>query len=347
MDLASAAYATPATPSAPPPPPSTGPGAAGRNGGVPLHLLHRPVTPEGFLLDAAAPVEQHFALSAELPDDHAVFNDGPGTFHDLLFAAESLRQAAHFVGHQYFRVPAERPAVFVSSGVEIQEPTPWRRTGRPAHLSLDITLKPVDVVNGIPRGLDCRGGIAIDGVACGGGSARLLFLMPGVYRAHRALGRRESLRGAPARTPDAMDPGPAARPDRVGRADPRNVLVGPPLRANDGEFTLPVLPAPGHEVFDGGPQGHIPGPVFLEASRQAALTVAAELHGFNPAHAVLTRWWASFRGFGEADLPLICTVVTREPGRDAAGRPTVQARLTFSQGGRALCSASATLLQDC
>jgi hypothetical protein len=76
---------------------------------APLHLLHRPVTPEGFLLDAAAPVEQHFALSAELPQEHGTFTDGPGTFHDLLYIAETLRQAAHFVAHQYFRVPAERP----------------------------------------------------------------------------------------------------------------------------------------------------------------------------------------------------------------------------------------------
>ncbi|WP_231629936.1 AfsA-related hotdog domain-containing protein, partial [Streptomyces clavuligerus] len=331
------------TPS-PNPPASSAP--YGPPAGSPLHLVHRPATPEGFLLDATAPVEQRFALSAELPDTHGVFNDGPGTFHDLLFAAESLRQATQFVAHQYFRVPAERPAVFVSSGMDIQDLGPWRRTGRPAHMALDITLTPVDVVNGIPRGLDCRGAVAIDGEQCGSGTARLLFLMPGVYRAHRALGRRESLQGqvsAPFR--------PAVRsavaPERVARLDPRNVLVGPPLRAIDGEFVLPVAAAPGNELFDGGSEGHIPGPVFLEASRQAATVVAAELHGFRPAHAVLTHWWASFRGFGETDLPLTCTVTSREPLRDRAGRPTVRLRITFSQGSRVLATTSATLLQDC
>ncbi|MEO3978976.1 AfsA-related hotdog domain-containing protein [Streptomyces sp. CAU 1734] len=312
---------------------------------APLHLLHRPDTPEGFLLDATAPVEQRFALSAELPHGHGVFNDGPGGFHDLLFAAESLRQATHFVAHQYFRVPAERPAVFVSSGLDISGLTPWRTTGRPAHLTLDITLTPMDVVNGVPRGLDCRGGMAIDGVSCGTGTARLLFLMPGVYRAHRELGRRESLRGSvppPSGTERAV-----IRPDLVGRGAERNVLVGPPLRAVDGEFVLPVLPPAGHELFDGEPQGHTAGPVFLEASRQAAVVVAGELHGFQPAHAVLTHWWGSFRGFGEADLPLTCTVTSRDPLRDSAGRPVVRLQLTFSQGSRVLCTSSATLLQDC
>ncbi|MER6915961.1 AfsA-related hotdog domain-containing protein [Streptomyces sp. NPDC000594] len=347
MDIVSDASTTASTGDGGPAAPPVARAPAHLPGAAPLHLLHRPVTPEGFLLDATAPVEQHFALSAELPEGHRFFNDGPGTFHDLLFAAESLRQATHFVAHQYFRVPAERPAVFVSSGMDIQDLTPWRRTGRPAHMALDITLTPVDVVNGIPRGLDCRGSVALDGTLCGSGTARLLFLMPRVYRAHRDLGRRESLHGNVS-APPPPDRRPAVSPPgRVGRTDPDNVLVGPPLRAIDGEFVLPVAPAPGHELFDGGTEGHVPGPVFLEASRQAALIVAAELHGFSPAHAVLTHWWASFRGFGETDLPLTCTVTSRDPLRDTAGRPTVRTRIAFSQGSRVLATASATLLQDC
>ncbi|MFI2375374.1 AfsA-related hotdog domain-containing protein [Streptomyces sp. NPDC018964] len=316
---------------------------------APLHLLHRPATPEGFLLDATAPAEQHFALSAELPRGHATFNDGPGVFHDLLFVAECLRQATHFVAHQYFRVPAERPAVFVSSGLDVLDPAPWRDTGGPAHVSLDITLTPLDVVHGIPRGLDCRGEVAIDGVGCGSARARLLFLMPKVYETHRALGRRESLYStAPGRAADAREPESAAvRPERVGRGRPDNVVVGPPAGAVDGEFVLPVVPAAEHEVFRARPGDHVPGPVFLEASRQASLIAAAELHGFEAAHAVLTRWRVSFRGFGDADLPLTCTVAADDPVRDGAGRPTVRTRLAFSQGSRVLCTASATLLQDC
>ncbi|MFC4506749.1 MULTISPECIES: AfsA-related hotdog domain-containing protein [Streptomyces] len=312
---------------------------------APLHLLHRPATPEGFLLDATAPVEQHFALSAELPAGHGTFNDGPGTFHDLLFVAETLRQATHFVAHQYFRVPVERPAVFVSSGLEVLDPAPWRRGARTAHITLDVTLTPLDVVAGIPRGLDCRGGVAIDGVSCGSAAARLQFLMPGVYRSHRERGRQESLRGTvPAGEPELRS---AVAPESVGRGSARNVVVGAPLRAPHGEFVLPVECAPGHEVFAAGPADHVPGPVFVEASRQASLLVAAELHGLRPSHAVLTRWWGSFRGFGDADLPLTCTVTAQDPVRDGAGRPSVRTRLAFSQGSRVLCTASATLLQDC
>ncbi|CAL9618385.1 AfsA-related hotdog domain-containing protein [Streptomyces sp. enrichment culture] len=319
---------------------------------APLHLLYRPETPEGFLLDATAPAEQHFVLSAELPRGHPTFNDGPGGFHDLLFVAECLRQATHFVAHQYFRVPADRPAVFVSSGLDVLRLAPWRDSGGPAHVSLDITLTPLDVVHGIPRGLDCRGAVAIEGVACGSARARLMFLMPKVYESHRALGRRESLYSTSPATPRAAagtgGPEPAAvQPGRVGRGRPDNVVVGPPRGAFDGEFVLPVVVAPEHEVFRARPGGHVPGPVFLEASRQATLIAAAELHGFEAAHTVLTRWQASFRGFGDADLPMTCTVAADDPARDAAGRPSARTRLAFSQGSRVLCTASATLLQDC
>ncbi|MFI1735857.1 AfsA-related hotdog domain-containing protein [Streptomyces acidicola] len=324
---------------------------------APLHLLHRPNTPEGFLLDATAPVEQHFALSAELPSRHGTFNDGPDTFHDLLFVAETLCQATHFVAHQYFRIPPEHPAVFVSSGLDILDLAPWRRTGHPAHITLDITLTPVDVVGGVPRGLDCRSGVAIDGVNCGSASARVQFLTPQVYRPHREHGRQESLLSAIPAPRRPLSPASlsgsakteqrAVRPELVGRGSPRNVLVGPPLRVTHGEFVLPVTPDPAHEIFGAGPEDHVPGPVFLEASRQASLLVAAEQHGLRPAHAVTTRLRASFRGFGDADLPLTCTVTSQDPVRDDTGRPTVSTRLAFSQGSRILCTASTVLLQDC
>jgi hypothetical protein len=311
----------------------------------PLHLLHRPVTSEGFLLDATAPEEQHFALSAELPYSHALFNDGPGTFHDVLFPAETLCQATRFVAHQYFRVPEDRPEVFASSSVDVLALEPWRRSGRPAHLALELTLTPVDVVNGVPRGLDCLGRAAIDGVRCGVTRAKLVFVMPGVHRSHREHGRCESLHGtAPVPPPGSRSTVP---PERVGRGEARNVLVQAPIGAQDGEFVLPVVLSPGHEVFSPRADGLIPSSVYLEASRQAALLVAAELHGFAPGHAVLTHWRVSFRGLGDADLPLSCAVSSRRLTRDAAGRPTARMRVVFSQGSRIVASASAALLQDC
>ncbi|MFE3947037.1 AfsA-related hotdog domain-containing protein [Streptomyces sp. NPDC059118] len=312
---------------------------------APLHLLRRPATAEGFVLDATAPEEQCFVLSTELPDDHDLFTDGPGIFHDVLFPAETMHQAAHFVAQQYFRVPRNRPGAFASSSTDILDLTPWRRTGRAAHLAMDLTLTPSDVVNGVPRCLESVARVAIDGVSCGLNRTRLVFVMPGALQSHRARGRRESLNDTCPMTP--ADAGQSLRPARVGRDDPRNVLVGPPLRVLDGEFMLPVDPAPEHEVFHPTAGGPIPGSLFLEASRQASLLVAAELHGFEPGHAVLTHWRTSYRGLGDTDLPLTCTVSSRRPSRDAAGRPVARMRVIFSQGSRIVASTSVSLLQDC
>ncbi len=312
---------------------------------APLHLLRRPATAEGFVLDTTAPEEQRFVLSTELPDDHDLFTDGPGIFHDVLFPVETMHQAAHFVAQQYFRVPAHRPRAIASTSTDILDLTPWRRTGRAAHLAMDLTLTPSDVVNGIPRSLESVARVTIDGMICGLIRTRLVFVMPRTLESHRARGRRESLNDTCPTTP--ADAGQSLPPARVGRDDPRNVLVGPPLRVLEGEYILPVDPAPEHEVFHSTSGRPIPGSLFLEASRQASVLVASELHGFEPGHAVMRHWRTSYRGLGDTNLPLTCTVSSRRPSRDTAGRPVARMRAIFSQGSRVVASTSVSLLQDC
>jgi hypothetical protein len=111
-------------------------------------------------------------------------------------------------------------------------------------------------------------------------------------------------------------------------------------------------------VLPGEPD-ELPAILFLEASRQAALIAAAELHGFAPGRTLLTRWGASFRGFAEPGLPLFCTVrgagadgagadgAQAGAARDAAGRPRAELRLAFLQGEREVADVSVSVLQDC
>ena len=93
--------------------------------------------------------------------------------------------------------------------------------------------------------------------------------------------------------------------------------------------------------------------LLMEASRQSALFAAAELHGFAPAHALLSHWRTSFRGFAERGLPLSCTVRTGgqdqagELTRDSHGRPCAALELCFTQGTRLVAEASVGVLQDC
>ncbi|GAA2077456.1 hypothetical protein GCM10009801_33570 [Streptomyces albiaxialis] len=326
----------------------------------PHHLLYQPDTPEGFVLGSAAPVRQRFVFSAELPGEHPLFTDVAAPFHDLLLPVESLRQSALFAARQYFRVPERRHAVIAEGGATVTDLPPWRRTsaapGTP--LALELELTPVDVVRGVPRGLEADAVVSIGGRRCATARARLVFATPGVYRGHRAAGLRDSGPAA-AHERDSTSPG-APGPHQVGRVSARNVVLGPPVEdtagdeGGEGELVFPVDSRAALEALPGLP-GELPPALFLEASRQACLVAAAERHGFAPGHALMTHWHASFRGFAEPGHPLWCEVrhhvpadgAGPAPARDAEDRPTSDWRLHFSQGNRTVARVHATVLQDC
>ncbi|MFG3255682.1 AfsA-related hotdog domain-containing protein [Streptomyces sp. NPDC048172] len=330
----------------------------------PHHLLYQPDTPEGFVLGAVTPVRQRFAFSAELPGEHPLFTDLAAPFHDLLLPVESLRQAALFAAHQYFRVPERRHAVIAEGGATVTDLTPWRRThgangSQGAQLALELELTPVDVVRGVPRGLEADAVVSIGGHRCATARARLVFATPGVYRSHRAAGLRESAAATAQERVRTSDGAP--EPHQVGRVSARNVLLGPPTEdpggdgpgPDDGTLLFPVDTRAAAEALQAMP-GELPPALFLEASRQAALVAAAGRHGFAPAHSVMTHWHASFRGFAELGHPLWCEVRHHsraggggEPARDAGDRPTSEWRLVFSQGNRTVARIHASVLQDC
>ncbi|GGL05944.1 AfsA-related hotdog domain-containing protein [Streptomyces flaveus] len=317
----------------------------------PHHLVHRPDTPEGFLLAATPPGRHRFGFSSQLPERHPLFSDSTAPFHDLLYPMESLRQMAVFAAGRYFRVPENRRILLAGCGMAVTSLTPWQRTARTAQLTLDLELTPTDVVKGVPRAMDCQASIGIDGEKCGTVEARLVFVMPGVYRNHRAHSRRESERTADGNSGLPAGHG-APGPELVGRRTVRNVLIGLPLEEDEESLDFPVnIPAAREVLPDSGSE--VPAVLFLEASRQAALFSVGELYGLAPGHAVLTDWQAAFRGFAEPGLPMRCSVRSRSasaPGevhRDASGWPTAELGLTFTQGSRVVADVTTSVLQIC
>ncbi|MFC5906007.1 AfsA-related hotdog domain-containing protein [Streptacidiphilus monticola] len=316
--------------------------------GFGYHLVHRPDTLEGLMNGSTAAVPQQFGLSLELPESHPLWTDGAGRHHELHAPLEALRRSALFVAHRYFRVPAVRPAVFSTTGIEAVPADAWARPrpSRAAHLDLDLELEPVDVVGGVPRGLECRAALHLDGEPAGNASARIVFLMPRVYESHRARGRTLSRTGA---APDDRDPAAdeRVRPAEVGRADPANVLIGRCEEEDDGTLHARVGVPHGHPVYTEGAPDHVPSVVLLEAGRQTALLHAARTRGFVPADSVLVGWYADFQGFAEPDLPLYCTAGSGPAERDRDGRALLRVTLRFTQGGRKVAEIEARVLQVC
>ncbi|MDR3080276.1 MAG: hypothetical protein LBV60_04980 [Streptomyces sp.] len=318
----------------------------------PHHLVHRPDTPEGFLLSATPPGRHRFGFSAHMSEGHPLFADSTAPFHDVLYPMESLRQMAIFAAGRYFRVPANRRILLADCAFTITGLSSWQCDApADARLTLDLDLTPADVVNGVPRAMDCEASISIDDEECGTVRARLAFLMPGVYRNHRANSRRESELTADGNS--GLPPGhKAPGAELVGRCSLRNVLIGLPLEEDEESLTFPVnIPAAREVLPDSGSE--VPAALFLEASRQAALFGVGELYGLTPGHAVLTRWEAVFRGFAEPGLPLLCSVQPQHRGapgevrRDAAGRPFAELSIEFTQGTRVVAEVSASVLQIC
>ncbi|MFG2598733.1 AfsA-related hotdog domain-containing protein [Streptomyces sp. NPDC048462] len=317
----------------------------------PHHLVHCPDTPEAFVLASTEPVRQHFAFSTELPQDHPLFSDATAPFHDLLYPVESLRQTALFAAGRYFRVPENRRTLVTTSAAVVTDVAPWQRSRTGSQLGLDLDLTPTEVVKGVPRGMRCRASVSIDGAQCGTAEARLLFLMPGVYRNHRTHGRQESDHSAQRNS--GLPPGHATpAPSLVGRGSARNVMIGLPFDESEEGLTFPVdVPAAREVLPDAGHE--VPASLFLETSRQAALFAAGELYGFAPSHTLLTNWRASFRGFAEPGLPLRCSVqplgeqAGSELRRNASGQPVAELRLTFVQGSRVVSTVAASVLQIC
>ncbi|WP_030765979.1 AfsA-related hotdog domain-containing protein [Streptomyces sp. NRRL F-2664] len=311
------------------------------------HLIHRPPSRAYYALDAPSLGEENFTLVGATPVTHPLFNDGPGRFHDLQIATETVREIGEFVGHRYFGVPDDRPGLFYRFTLDLTDLSAWRtdRDGpRPVPLATHIRARPANVVAEVPRGLDFHLQVTIDGRPCATGAAGLVFLMPQLYRKHVEHSRR-ALQAAP-EIDDAPDrPLRPAVSAEAGRYAPENIVISEPADVSRGRLSTWLLPTPVSPVFTGA-DGQFSGLHLLEALRQTSLVAAGRTHGLSPAHSTLGACQVHFRGPAERDLPLRCAAVAGPLGRDDEGRPSVAVTLTLTQRRRAVAEARTTVVQD-
>jgi hypothetical protein len=357
-----AAGHTPADPGAPAMTALTGPSAEAPEAPAPRtavrqQLVYKPATQDGFVLGVSAHTDHNFVLSAEVPYPDPQFGESPDWLADLHFVTCTMRGVMVFVGRSYLRVPEDHPALITRTTFDITNLDPWRRTNGPEHASIDIRVRPLDVVSGVPGALLCEAAMSVNDVPCAVGTTHLVFLSPTAYFGHRDRGRARSLTddpNGPGPTAEAPRPGHlpaaqsvAARPESVGRYETKDVVIGEPLSIVDGIASVEVVLDPRNAVvFDAGLH-HMTGPALIEAGRQASLVAAGELLGFAANRCVVTHWSGDFTGFAECDLALLCHAVPEPPSRDAAGRPVVDVKVTYTQGPRQVGVATVTVLQDC
>ncbi|MGW0748073.1 AfsA-related hotdog domain-containing protein [Streptomyces sp. NPDC002587] len=311
------------------------------------HLIHRPPSRAHYGLDVPSLGEENFTLVGATPVAHPLFNDGPGHFHDLQIATETMREIGEFVGHRYFGVPQDRPGLFYRFTLDLTDLAAWRTDGAPAGpvpMETHIRARPANVVDEVPRGLDFHLQVVIDGRPCATGAAGLVFLMPKLYRRHLEHSR-QALRAAP-ELDDAPD-GPLrpADPAETGRYARENTVISEPTDAARGRISTWLLSREISPVF-AGEDGQLSGLHLMEALRQTSLLAAGRAHGLNPVRSAIGACQVHFRGQADLDLPLRCVAVAGPLGHDAAGRPSVPVTLTLTQRRRAVAEARTSVVQD-
>ncbi|WP_433759398.1 AfsA-related hotdog domain-containing protein [Nocardia sp. CA-135398] len=255
---------------------------------VPCSLAHRRCLGEVFVADTAAVGPGEYLAAIQIPRAHSLWSDRRTDFHDPLAAVEAIRQAMTVLGHRYLGLPLGTALSLQRMTAEIEDHSALRDTGTtplegivrirtdlgsvsgPGYLadhSFDATL----TVGAVPA-LTVRGG----GIA----------FPPETYAEFRDHQRRNR----PEQAVPTETPAPAA-PDRVGRRDARNVVVG-------GDLELLVDRR--HPSFFDHPYDHVPGPLIVEGFRQAALVAAGEPFALGSLE-------ATFTGFAELDGPLTFT----------------------------------------
>ncbi|MFB8209327.1 MULTISPECIES: AfsA-related hotdog domain-containing protein [unclassified Streptomyces] len=299
------------------------------------HLIHRPRSWQ-YPVPAVPDTEEEFVLVCEFPAGNAQGR----RFHELLDVVGAVQEAAEFIGRCHFAVKPDRVAVFYRFGLWADDIAALHCRVPDGRLDVRLSVRPDKVVDGVPRVLEFRMAIRIDGSPCGAGEASLVFLAPGVHTNHRRHSRAALLAacGTAGGGGAAAPAGSPVDPADIGYGDPRDVLLRNPGTA-DGRLSVDVtLPPP--------VDGEVPARVLLEAVRQVSLYTAVRAHGLAAGRNTLASLRAHFRGYAEPDLPLRCAAVWEPLGKDGRGRRLAPVSLSLIQADRAILETTTSVVED-
>ncbi|WP_328322440.1 AfsA-related hotdog domain-containing protein [Streptomyces sp. NBC_00388] len=268
-------------------------------------LVHRSALAEVFLTDFQSVDEGTFRAAAQLPPAHFYYSDHTGrpSMHDPLAVFESVRQMLLCAMHLQHDAGADTKSITATASLEISDPEPLRVRG-----PLDLVLN-----GSVELAKEYRGAISrvVHRVRVLVGERHVGTIT--VDTAQRPNDVYESLRMSHRSTPapysDTLPeytdgvPVPAWS---VGRDRAENVVLEN-VRTEDGALVARLrVPVAHPSMFDHA-QDHVPGPVMMEAARQASLVLAQEHQGLSPAGFYLQYVSAEYLRFAELDSDITVT----------------------------------------
>ncbi|WP_194833131.1 ScbA/BarX family gamma-butyrolactone biosynthesis protein [Nocardia sp. XZ_19_369] len=296
---------------------------------VPRALVHRAAVNEVFLTDGVAIGKREWAVAAMLPRSHMLFNDGGNPdYLDTIAIMEVTRQVTEYVAHRFVHVPDNQFLVFRDMRIDIFAPERLRAGPAPARVLTIVNARTSERLAQHPVS------IIVDGHECGRAGGRWLPLPLHYYEYIRERARQKTL----ARSPEParpVDPSAMLAPDRVGRGQPRNVLLANGIVSESDTMTFLLVVDQTHPVFFDHPMDHVPGMLMLEAARQASLATLSEHRSADPRRCLIVGCEVDFGNFCEPDLATGCRaaiVGSGDPGPSRRHR----VRVTFEQAGESL-----------
>ncbi|GAB2652012.1 AfsA-related hotdog domain-containing protein [Nocardia goodfellowii] len=273
---------------------------------VPCGLAHRRALGEVFVADTAAAGPDEYLAAIQLPRAHSLWFDRVARFHDPLSVVEAVRQALIVIGHRYLRVPPNTPVSLQRLAICVEDLSAFR----------DNERTPLEgIVRARADGASASRGYftdtSFDTTVTVGGALAMTLTGGGIAFPAEAYDElrsyRRSLQSAEFGLPTGSTP---LDPVLVGRRDPRNVVLGTAVALPEqAGWQFPVIANPAHPSFFDHEYDHVPGPLLIEAFRQAAIFAAVAAGSLAAEAAAIVGIEAEFTDFAELDARLDCTVV--------------------------------------
>ncbi|WP_245663326.1 ScbA/BarX family gamma-butyrolactone biosynthesis protein [Nocardia inohanensis] len=276
---------------------------------IPRALAHRCAVAEVFVTSLDTIGTDAFVVGAQLPRMHGHYGDHAGalgTRHDLVGVMEAARQASIAVTHEFYDVPTDRAFLVRTFNCTGADTSSWEVGTAPADLVMQVRALRKHRRGEELQGLDLVLDISSGGQPMGTVDGSFSWVAPAQWAAIRGGFRKRlglgEFRGA-------GEIGERADAAAVGRENPRNVVIGPPVEA-DGRIRAAVVADTTHPILFDHQLDHVPGNLLIEAARQTALSA------MRPEPRRLISVTSTFEHFVELDRPAECVAEITDSGVD-------------------------------
>ena len=278
---------------------------------VPRSLVHRAALAEVYVADSLQIAEDEFALAVQVPRAHCVWFDRRVPYHDPLATAEAARQGVYVIVHRHIGLPVGLTFSLQRLELSVEDLDGYRDVGAPLQGILTLRITEQTRSGGTLGSMTLKGDIAVDGEVLVRVGGDVVFLSSDDFAALRAYQRRRN-------PPESAPPpavGPALDAAACGRLDRRNSVLGEPPADGD---RFPLVVDQQHPSFFDHGYDHAPGPLIVEAYRQAAIVAAHGAGALPSPVCALVGLSAFFKDFAELDARIEVSAAVADRSDDGS-----------------------------